>query len=255
MIARENWISWAVADTSRHSSLWKKGSNRPTLEWRFPATTQRNGQRPDGAPPLSFLAELRWQLRPLLLGVPLLTLLTGAAFPLMLAGLARPLFPHQTDGSLVARDGVVVGSDEIGQNFSGPGYFHSRPSAAGAGYDALASGGTNFGPDNPKLRDNVQALAEAYRRTNGLPLGAVVPIDAVTCSGSGLDPHISPANAALQVPRVARQRRLDEEEVRPLVDQHTHGRQLGFLGDPRVDVLALNLALDRAAPLSAAALP
>jgi K+-transporting ATPase ATPase C chain len=187
--------------------------------------------------------------------VPLLTLLTGAAFPLVLAGLARPLFPHQADGSLVTRDGVVVGSDEIGQNFSGPGYFHSRPSAAGAGYDAVASGGTNFGPDNPKLRDSVRELAEAYRRTNGLPPGGVVPTDAVTCSGSGLDPHISPANAALQVPRVARQRRLGEEDVRRLVDEHTHGRQFSFLGEPRVEVLGLNVALDRAAPLSVAHLP
>jgi K+-transporting ATPase ATPase C chain len=187
--------------------------------------------------------------------VPLLTLLTGVVFPIVLAGLARPLFPHQADGSLVARVDVVVGSDNIGQNFSGPGYFHSRPSAAGAGYDAVASGGTNFGPDNPKLRDSVRGLAQAYRRTNGLPPGAAVPIDAVTCSGSGLDPHISPANAALQVPRVARQRRLNEEEVRRLVDEHTHDRQLGFLGDSRVDALALNLALDQAAPLPSAPLP
>jgi K+-transporting ATPase ATPase C chain len=233
-------------------------------EWKQPAlplnggspTTRPNEPSPgDAPPPPPLLAELRWQLRPLLLGVPLLTLLTGAAFPIVLAGLARPLFPHQADGSLVARDDVVVGSDEIGQNFSGPGYFHSRPSAAGAGYDAAASGGTNFGPDNPKLRDSVRGLAEAYRRTNRLPPGATVPIDAVTCSGSGLDPHISPANAALQVPRVARQRRLDEKDVRRLVDEHTHGRQLGFLGDPRVEVLALNLALDRAAPLPPAALP
>jgi potassium-transporting ATPase KdpC subunit len=185
----------------------------------------------------------------------LLTLLTGAVFPIVLASLARPLFPHQADGSLVERDDVAVGSDEIGQKFSGPGYFHSRPSAAGAGYDAVASGGTNFAPDNPKLRDSVRELAEAYRRINGLPPGAVVPVDAVTCSGSGLDPHISPANAALQVPRVARQRGLREADVRRLVDEHTDARQLGFLGEPRVEVLALNLALDRAAPPPRAALP
>ena len=214
--------------------------------------TQPDEPPPEGAmatTPPPFLAELRSQLRPLLVSVPLLTLLTGAAFPIVLAGLARPLFPHQADGSLVVRDNVVVGSDLIGQNFSGPGYFQPRPSAAGAGYDATASGGTNFGPANPKLRADVRELAEAYRRTNGMPPGAAVPIDAVTRSGSGLDPHISPANAALQVPRIARERRLDEEVVRRLVDEHSHGRQLGFLGDPRVDVLALNLALDRAAPL------
>jgi potassium-transporting ATPase KdpC subunit len=213
--------------------------------------TQPDEAAPMGAratPLVPFLTQLRAQLRPLLLGVPVLTLLTGAAFPIVLAALARPLFPYQANGSLVARADVVVGSDLIGQEFSGPGYFHSRPSAAGAGYDATASGGTNLGPANPKLRDDVLKRAEAYRRSNGLPPDAAVPIDAVTHSGSGLDPHISPANAALQVPRVARERRLDEEAVRRLVDEHTHGRQLGFLGDPRVQVLALNLALDRTAP-------
>jgi len=214
--------------------------------------TQPREPPPEGAtatPRSPFLAELRSQLRPLLFGVPLLTLLTGAVFPIVLAGLARPLFPHQADGSLVARNNVVVGSDLIGQNFSGPGYFHPRPSAAGAGYDATASGGTNLGPANPKLRDDVRELAAAYRRTNGLPPDEAVPIDAVTRSGSGLDPHISPTNAAWQVPRVARARRLDPEDVRRLVEEHTRGRQLGLLGQPRVEVLALNLALDRAAPL------
>ncbi|OAI48331.1 hypothetical protein AYO44_07360 [Planctomycetaceae bacterium SCGC AG-212-F19] len=198
--------------------------------------------------PPPFLAELRLQFRPLLLGVPLLTVLTGALFPIVLAALARPLFPHEANGSLVGREDVVVGSELIAQNFSGPGYFHPRPSAAGAGYDATASGGTNFGPANPKLRDDVREIAEAYRRTNGLSPEAVVPIDAVTRSGSGLDPHISPANAALQVPRIARARRLDVDAVRLLVDEHTQGRQLGFLGESRVAVLPLNLALDRAAP-------
>jgi K+-transporting ATPase ATPase C chain len=203
----------------------------------------------EGPPPPSVLAELRSQLRPLLLGVPLLTLLTGVAFPIVLACLARPLFPHQANGSLVTQDDVVIGSDLIGQDFSGPGYFHPRPSAAGDGYDATASGGSNLGPANPKLRDRVRELAQAYRRTNGLSANAAVPIDAVTCSGSGLDPHISPANAALQLPRVARARRRDEADVRRLVAKHTHGRQLGFLGEPRVDVLALNRSLDRAAPM------
>jgi K+-transporting ATPase ATPase C chain len=194
------------------------------------------------------LADLRSQLRPLLVGVPLLTLLTGVAFPLLLAVIARPLFPHQARGSLLSKDGAVVGSELIGQNFSGPRYFHPRPSAAGAGYDGTASNGSNLGPSNPKLRAEVGALAEAYRRTNGLPPGAAVPIDAVTRSGSGLDPHISPANAALQVPRIARVRGLAESDVRRLVAEHTLGPQLGFLGEPRVNVLALNLALDRAAP-------
>jgi K+-transporting ATPase ATPase C chain len=181
-----------------------------------------------------------------------------------LAGLAFPLFSHQAEGSLVTRDGAVVGAELIGQNFSGPGYFHSRPSAAGDGYDATASGGTNLGPANPKLRDGgkagpavtgksksfagVRELAELYRQSNSLAPDSVVPIDAVTRSGSGLDPHISPANAALQVSRVARERKLNEEEVRYLVAEYTQGRQFGFLGEPRVAVLALNLALDQLAP-------
>ena len=206
---------------------------------------------------------LREQIRPAVPGILLLTLLTGIAFPLALAGLAFPLFSHQARGSLVTRDGAVVGAELIGQNFSCPGYFHPRPSAAGDGYDATASGGTNLGPANPKLRDGekgdpdatgksksftgVRELAEVYRRSNGLSPGSAVPIDAVTRSASGLDPHISPANAVLQVPRVALERKLNEEEVRRLVDEHTQGRQFGFLGEPRVAVLPLNLALDQLA--------
>jgi K+-transporting ATPase ATPase C chain len=204
------------------------------------------------APASPVLADLRAQLRPLLVSVPLLTLLTGAAFPIVLALLARPLFPHQVDGSLVGRDGVVVGSEFIAQNFSGPGYFHPRPSAAGEGYDGTASGGSNLGPASAKLRDDVRELTAAYRRANDLPPDAAVPVDAVARSGSGLDPHISTANADLQVPRVARARGLAEAEVRRLVAEHTLGRQLGFLGEPRVNVLMLNLALDRAAPPRAA---
>jgi K+-transporting ATPase ATPase C chain len=207
---------------------------------------------------------VRAQIRPVLVSVPLLTLVTGIAFPVVLAALACPMFPDRADGSLIQRDGVVVGSEVIGQPFSGLGYFHPRPSAAGAGYDAAASGGTNLGPANPKLlegvRDNpatpdtdeafagVRELAAGYRRRNGLPPDAEVPVDAVTRSGSGLDPHISPANAALQIPRVARERGLSEAAVRRLVAAHTRGRQFGFLGEPRVEVLPLNLALDRAAP-------
>jgi K+-transporting ATPase ATPase C chain len=203
-----------------------------------------------GGPPLPRPpVGLREQLRPGLLSVPLLTLLTGAAFPLVLAALARPLFPHQADGSLIDCNGTVVGSELIGQYFSAPGYFQPRPSAAGDGYDPTASGGTNLGPANPKLHDDVRQRADDYRRRNRPPPDTPIPIDAVTCSGSGLDPHISPANAALQVPRVARERCLDEGAVRRLVAEHTSGCQLGFLGEPRVAVLPLNLALDRLAPL------
>jgi K+-transporting ATPase ATPase C chain len=217
------------------------------------STTDQPPTETSAAPPSSPLADLRTQLRPLLVSVPLLTLLTGAAFPIVLAVLARPLFPHQADGSLVERDGVVVGSELIGQNFSDADYFHPRPSAAGEkGYDGTASNGSNLGPTNANLYADVRELTAAYRRDNDLPPDAVVPIDAVTRSGSGLDPDISPANSALQTPRVARARGLDEETVRRLVADHTRGRQVGFLGEPRVNVLLLNLALDRAAPRKAA---
>jgi K+-transporting ATPase ATPase C chain len=210
------------------------------------------------------------QLRRALLCVVLLTLLTGVAFPIAMAALACPLFPHQAGGSLIDRNGVI-GSELIGQDFTGPGYFHPRPSAAGRGYDASASGGTNLGPANPKLLDGskddpatpgvdesfagVRELAGNYRARNGLASNAPVPVDAVTRSGSGLDPHISPANAALQAPRVARARQLSEELVQRLVAEHTHGRQFGILGEPRVAVLPLNLALDRAAPSPEPAAP
>jgi potassium-transporting ATPase KdpC subunit len=208
-------------------------------------------------------AELLGQLRPALLGVPVLTLLTGVLFPLAVAIVARPLFPHQAGGSLIIQD-YVVGSELIGQEFTGPSYFHSRPSAAGSGYDGTASGGTNLGPANPKLLDGnkddpvtpgidesfagVRQLAAGYRARNGLAPDAAVPVDAVTRSASGLDPHICARNAALQVPRVARARRLSEDSVRALVAEHTRSRQFGILGEPRVAVLPLNLALDRAAP-------
>jgi K+-transporting ATPase ATPase C chain len=219
-----------------------------------------------GGPSPSAIASLHEQLRPVLISVPLLALLTGIAFPLALAVPARVLFPRQADGSLIVRDRVVVGSRLIGQNNTAPAYFHPRPSAAGSGYDATASGGTNLGPANPRLRDGarddpstpeidesfagVRQLAEDYRRRNGLAAGTPIPIDAVTRSGSGLDPHISPANAAFQVARVARRRGLSEETVRRLVAEHTHGRSLGILGAPWVAVLELNLALDGATTLS-----
>jgi len=217
------------------------------------------------------VATLRDQLRPALLSVLSLTLFTGALFPLMLFVLARPMFPTQTNGSLVTRDGVIIGSDLIGQNFTSPAYFHPRPSAAGAGYDAASSGGTNLGPANPKLKDGatddpktastdesfagIRQLADEYRKHNGLAPDVAVPIDAVTRSGSGLDPHISPANAALQIARVSRARGLSVEVVRSLVSTHTQGRQLGFLGEPRVAVLPLNLEIDRTAPLPNPASP
>lgn len=210
----------------------------------------------DEVPSAPAAGGLREQWLPLLIGVPLLAALTGIAFPLLLSVLARTLFLRQADGSPLERDGAVVGSDLIGQDFREPWYFHPRPSAAGDGYDPKASGGTNLGPNNPKLRDGtpdgsfqgVRQLAEAYRRTNGLSPDVAVPIDAVTRSGSGLDPHISAANAELQVPRIARDRGTSEDEIRALVAEHTSGRPFGLLGEPRVAVLPLNLALDRVTP-------
>lgn len=196
------------------------------------------------------LAVPRRQVWPAVLSVPLLTVVTGIAFPLALAVLARPLFPRQADGSLVSGHDRVLGSSLIGQNFSALGYFHPRPSAAGDGYDATNSQGTNLSPANPRLRHQVKQRVAEYRRQNELPSDAVIPIDAVTCSGSGLDSHISPANAYFQIGRIARVRCLNEEIIRRLVAEQTEGRQFGFLGEPRVSVLALNLALDRIAPLS-----
>lgn len=205
-------------------------------------------------PPSPPIASVLHQVWPAISSVFVLTLLTGAVFPLVLTGLARPLFPNQSEGSLISRHGQVIGSRHIGQAFSSPGYFHPRPSAAGNGYDALSSGGSNFNPSNPKLRNDVRRLVEDYRRQNDLPADAPVPIDAVTRSGSGLDPHISPANALLQVRRIARVRSLTEERLRQFIAEHTHHRQLGFLGEPRVSVLELNLALDHMAHASAVAL-
>jgi K+-transporting ATPase ATPase C chain len=192
---------------------------------------------------------LRDHLRTAFVSVILLTLLTGCIFPLVLFAFGRWLYPTQAAGSLVTGKGVVIGSRLIGQDFIRPEYFHSRPSAAGNGYDGTSSGGTNFGLSNRKLIEGVRQSAEAYRKSNGLPPDAIVPIDAATRSGSGLDPHISPTNAELQIARVARTRGLDEGAVRRLVASHTEGPQLGFLGSPRVSVLELNLALDQAFPL------
>jgi len=177
------------------------------------------------------------------------TLLLGLAYPLVVTALAQGLFPGKANGQLIERDGKVIGSRIIGQSFSSPGYFHGRPSAAGTGYDPTNSGGTNFGPTNKKLIDAVKAGVEAARKENPNGCGAQgagcdVPIDLVTSSASGLDPHISPAAAAFQVPRVARERGVSETDLQRLVDAHTAGRQLGMLGEPVVNVLELNLALD-----------
>ena len=174
------------------------------------------------------------------------TLLLGVAYPLVVTGLAQVLFPDKANGQLIERNGKIVGSRIIGQAFSSPGYFRSRPSAAGSGYDAANSGGTNLGPTNKKLIDAVKAAVDTAKKENP---AASVPVDLVTASASGLDPHISPANAAFQVRRVARERGVPESEIKSLVDAHTLGRQLGFLGEPVVNVLELNLALDDAHPM------
>lgn len=176
------------------------------------------------------------------------TILLGVIYPLAVTGLAQVMFPDKANGQLIRRsDGALAGSRLIGQPFSSRGYFRSRPSAAGAtGYDAGLSGGSNLGPTNQKLIDRIKADVQKLQAENP---GRPVPLDLVTSSGSGLDPHISPAAAEFQVPRVARERGMTEAEVRNIVAAHTQGRQFGFLGEPRVHVVELNLDLDRIRPM------
>lgn len=213
------------------------------------ADDELRGEAPAPALGVNGEVRLKEQLRPAVLSVLVLSLLAGAVFPLVLFTIAAPLFPVQASGSLVLQRGTVVGSRLIGQEFTGMEWFQPRPSAAGRGYDGTASGGTNLAPINPTLKDGapgfagIRALAAEYRQHNGLAPDAPIPIDAVTRSGSGLDPDISPENALLQVTRVARARGLEESMLRRLVAQHVVPPQLGFLGEPHVSVLELNLAL------------
>lgn len=187
-------------------------------------------------------------LRSAVVLVVVMTVLTGLAYPLAVTGLADLTFPWQAKGSLIEKDGHVVGSALIGQKFDSPAYFHGRPSAAGEGYDAANSGGSNLAPSSRKLVDDVAARVAAERSANPGEKGPV-PADLVTSSASGLDPHISPASAAYQVKRIAAYRHAPVDEVRTLVADHTEGRELGLLGEPRVNVLQLNLALDERWPM------
>ncbi|RYX83096.1 potassium-transporting ATPase subunit KdpC [bacterium] len=202
------------------------------------------------------------QLRPAIVSVLAFTFLTGLVFPAVITLISQTVMPAQANGSLITRDGKIVGSRLIGQNFSAPKYFHPRPSAAGSGYDGAASSGSNLGPtsnklingieDDPKTKDTdesfagIKQLAASYRTENGLSPQTPVPADAVTKSGSGLDPQISPENALLQAPRVAKTRGLTTDKVKELIAQNTQGRTFGALGEAGVNVLELNLALDAA---------
>jgi len=184
------------------------------------------------------------QLRPAFVAVIVFTAICGLAYPLLVTAIAQVGWGDTANGSLIERDGMVVGSELIGQSFVSPEYFHPRPSAAGDGYDGSMSSGSNLGPTNPEFLTTVEDRVAAYRETNGLGDDVLVPVDAVTASGSGLDPHISVRNAHLQASRVAAERGVDIDDVLDLVDEHTSHRPLAVLGDPGVNVLQLNLALD-----------
>jgi K+-transporting ATPase ATPase C chain len=185
------------------------------------------------------------ELRPAIFVTLLLTLITGIAYPLAMTAIAGLLFPAQANGSLVVKGDQIIGSELIGQDFKGPGYFHPRPSAAGNGYDATSSGGSNLGPIDERLLTRIN---DSVKELSGERPGALIPVDLVTTSGSGLDPHLSPEGADFQVPRVAAARQLSEADVRVLVQRNTEWRTLGVLGEPRVNVLRLNLALDALSP-------
>lgn len=188
---------------------------------------------------------MRTQLLAGLRAMVVFTVLLGVAYPLAVTAAAQVGFADRANGSLLRRDGKVVGSSLIGQNFSGDQWFHPRPSAAGDGYDTSSSSASNLGPTNPELIAAVADRVASYRADNGLGAEVAVPVDAVTASGSGLDPHISVANARLQAPRVARARGVEPGVVLDLVDRHTQGRVAGFLGEPGVNVVELNLSVDR----------
>jgi K+-transporting ATPase ATPase C chain len=185
------------------------------------------------------------EIRGAVLATSIMAIVCCGLYPLVIFGISQALFRGKANGSLILdKNGTVRGSKLLGQAFTGEKYFHPRPSAAGNGYDAANSGGSNLGPTSQKLKDAIKDRLEAYRKENGLSENESVPADAVTASGSGLDPHISLRNAEMQTPRVAKARGLSEDKVRALVQQNTDGRDLGVLGDPGVNVLELNLALD-----------
>jgi len=190
------------------------------------------------------MKDLVAELRASIAATLLLAALCGGVYPVVVWAVGQGMFPDKANGSLVRFNGKVIGSALIGQGFARPAYFHPRPSAAGNGYDAVHSGGTNLGPTSKKLIEDVKQRVAGYRSENGLPPGSPVPADAVTSSASGLDPHITVRNASLQAARVAKARGIGEKEVLAKVEAHTEGRSLGLLGEPRVNVLTLNLSLD-----------
>ena len=193
----------------------------------------------------AFVKDLIRELRTSIIATLSLAVILCGIYPLIVWVIAQGLFPTKVNGSLVARDGITIGSALLSQGFTDPKYFHPRPSAAGDGYDAIRSGGSNLGPTSKTLIDTVRKRVQEYRKENNLTPDALVPADAVTTSASGLDPHISVKNALLQAPRVAKTRGLSEGIVLKEIKNHTEGRNFGILGEPRVNVLLLNLALDR----------